>query len=623
MALLPNRLNNFEFQTGKGLTYFMHMYKYRFASLTLALSLAWPACARAEWQNSLKPAGPAAGEVVLVKDGKAARPIRLPATSTEIEKNAAKELQHWIEQITGGQPEITTADVHPSIRLQTDQALGEEGIRIAMDGEDLLLAGGTGRGVINAVYAFLEEDLGCRFYTPKSIKLPNTKSLSVHPAPRTYIPQLRLRDPFYRVAFNADWSLRNRTNAPHAAVGEEFGGRIDYDGLFVHTHAKLLPPSKYFHDHPDYFALDPKGKRYTQQLCPTHPDVANIITRAVLDTLAKNPHTEIVSVSKNDSAGDQLCYCDRCRKIRAAEGSEIGCQLVLVNAVAEAVEKEYPGVVVDTLAYLDTVKPPKHARPRANVVIRLCNDRVGAMTHPFTPADKCEIAKIVSDWSTICHRLYIWDYNANYSHYLAPMPNVDVMADNIRFWVKNHAEGVMLEGGNSGPSEADEMKSWVTAKLLWDPSRDEKALALDFIWGHYGPAAPALAEYEALLNSLRQTHAAEMEAPKSGIYYPMDVPFYTKDFTTKATAIFQRAKHLAAGDKQILERVERAELPILYVKCWRGPKFDGPAYANDVAEFERIGKQVGIKVLSEGQNNFDSVVAKWKHRIPSAQSSKR
>jgi hypothetical protein len=203
------------------------------------------------------------------------------------------------------------------------------------------------------------------------------------------------------------------------------------------------------------------------------------------------------------------------------------------------------------------------------------------------------------------------------------MPNVDVMAENIRFWVKNHAEGVMLEGGNSGPSEADEMKSWVTAKLLWDPSRDEKALALDFIWGHYGPAAPALAEYEALLNSLRQTHAAEMEAPKSGIYYPMDVPFYTKDFTTKATAFFQRAKHLAAGDKQILERVERAELPILYVKCWRGPKFDGPAYANDVAEFERIGKQVGIKVLSEGQNNFDSVVAKWKHRIPSAQSSKR
>jgi hypothetical protein len=156
---------------------------------------------------------------------------------------------------------------------------------------------------------------------------------------------------------------------------------------------------------------------------------------------------------------------------------------------------------------------------------------------------------------------------------------------------------------------------------LWDPSRDEKTLVQDFIWGHYGPAAPAIAEYETLLNSLRQTHAAEMASPKSGIYYPMDVPFYTKDFISKATNTFARAKQLAASDKQILERVERAELPILYVKCWRGPKFAGPTYAEDVAEFERIGRQVGIKVLSEGRVNFDAVVAKWKQRIPMATQS--
>ena len=97
----------------------------------------------------------------------------------------------------------------------------------------------------------------------------------------------------------------------------------------------------------------------------------------------------------------------------------------------------------------------------------------------------------------------------------------------------------MLEGGNAGPSEGDEMKSWVTSKLLWDPSRDEKALVQDFIAGHYGSAAPALAEYEALLNSLRMTHAAEMESPTGGIYYRMDVPFYTTDFTQRGDAYFR------------------------------------------------------------------------------------
>ena len=40
---------------------------------------------------------------------------------------------------------------------------------------------------------------------------------------------------------------------------------------------------------------------------------------------------------------------------------------------AEEVEKEYPDVLIETLAYQYTRKPPKHVRPRHNVVIRLCS----------------------------------------------------------------------------------------------------------------------------------------------------------------------------------------------------------------------------------------------------------
>ncbi len=573
------------------------------------------ACVRGEWQNALKPVGAAAGEMVLVKDGEALRPIELGANATPIEKNAATELQHWIEQITSVRPEITTTQSGPGVRLHTDPALGEEGYRISVDGDDLVLAGGTGRGVMNAIFALLEEDLGCRFYTSDFAKLPKNHTLIVNPVPRTFIPKLRLRDPFYVCAFDAAWSLENRTNAPHANVSEEDGGHIDYDGLFVHTHAKLLTPDKYFHDHPEYFALNAQGKRYPHQLCATDPEVARIVTEAVLRRLRKHPDTEIVSVSKNDNPGTEICYCERCKKIRAEEGSDMGCQLVLVNAVADAVAKEFPHVTVDTLAYLETLPPPKHARPRPNVAIRLCNDHVGAWTYPFTPAEECPVAQSIANWSKIQKRIYIWDYTANYAHYLLPMPNVDVMAANIRFWIDHHAEGVMLEGGNAGPSEADQMKSWVTSKLLWDPSRDEKALVQDYIWGYYGNAAPVLAEYEALLESLRQTHTAEMAKPPSGIRYPPSAPFFTKEFAEQATAIFERAKKLAGNNEPLLRRVERAELPILYLKCWRGPKFAGATYAQDVADFERIAHREGVSVLKEGKVNIDSVLKTWKDRI--------
>src|SRR5439155_3076265 len=139
---------------------------------------------------------------------------------------------------------------------------------------------------------------------------------------------------------------------------------------FVPTHAQLLPPDKYFKEHPQYFALDAHGKRYPAQLCPSDESVARIVAENVLKFLHDNPHVEIVSVSKNDSGGDQLCHCPTCEARRAAEGSEMANQLVLVNHVAEAVEKEHPGVLVDTLAYLDTVGVPKTIRPRRNVVVR-------------------------------------------------------------------------------------------------------------------------------------------------------------------------------------------------------------------------------------------------------------
>ncbi|HVM50739.1 MAG TPA: DUF4838 domain-containing protein, partial [Candidatus Acidoferrum sp.] len=337
---------------------------------------------------------------------------------------------------------------------------------------------------------------------------------------------------------------------------------------------------------------------------------------AVLKELKENPHAELACVFKNDGGGN--CECPRCKALRDAEGSDMACQLFMINQVAEAVEKEFPRVSVDTLAYLDTIGVPKTVRPRKNVVIRLCNDTVGAWTHPFTPAEQCDVAKLAEGWSKACGRIYIWDYNVNFSHYLAPMPNLDVMAANIRFWIKNHAEGVMLQGGYQGPAERDQLKSWVSAKLLWNPAWDEKALTRDFIEGHYGQAAPALEEYEALLQRLRTEHAKDFAAPPGGIRYPMDAPFLTSTFVNQATAIFAQARALAGGDDELLRRVERAELPILYVQCARGPAFVGNSYAQVVAEFERIARREKIQYLEEGSTDFERKLAGYKALIPKA-----
>lgn len=573
--------------------------------------------AHAQWQNTLKPKGKPSGPVTIVAKGKTQGAIQLPPRPTTQEKKAATDLQHWICEITGTTVPISSGrNGRACVEIRTDRSLGDEGYAIAVRDKHIVLSGGKTRGPVNAVYALLEEDLGCRFYTKDSVLLPTTETLVIAPVARRKVPQLKLRDPYYACAFDPTWSLRNRTNAPEAAVTPQDGGHISYGGMFVHTAAQLVPVDKYSNTHPEYFALQPDGKRASAALCATHPDVARIAIAHVLQVLKDNPQAQIVSVSKNDCP--IICHCDRCKKLRDAEGSDMANQLVLVNKVADAVAKKHPDVTIDTLAYLETIQVPKTIRPHKNVAIRLCNDSVGSWSRPFTPAEQCDIAKLISAWSAVHKRIYIWDYNVNFSHYLAPMPNLSVIAANIRFWMKNHAEGVMLQGGYQGPAEQDELKCWVSAKLMLDPTLDERELEKDFLLGYYGKAAEPLVAYTALLNRAAIDYANDMKKPSGGIRYPMDTSFISKDFVSSSTALLTEAKKLAGGDADLTRRVERAELPILYVKCVRGPEFTGDSYAQVVRDFERIARRENVRALREGSPDLDEQLAKFKSQIPKA-----
>ena len=590
----------------------------------IAVALASVACvSQAQWRNALAPRGKPSSPITLASRGKPTCVILVPASPTTQETKAAADLQQWLAEMSGVTIPIITESrssrgrvisIGRTAMLAREVAptadLADEGYGIAVKRGNVFLWGGRTRGVINALYALLEEDMGCRWYTRDSMRLPKAATLRVAPVPRTYVPQLRLRDPFYFVSFDATWSLRNRTNAPDAPVPEEWGGRMDYGPLFVHTFHQLMPPDRYFAEHPEYYMLDANGRRNSYQLCTTNPDTIRLVTEAVLKAFREHPHAELASVFKMDGGG--ICHCPRCTEMREAEGADMACQLFMVNQVADAVAREFPRATVDTLAYLDTIGVPKTVRPRPNVAIRLCNDTVGSWAYPFTPARKCKVADLVKAWSAVCKRIYIWDYNTNFSHYLAPMPNMEVIADNIRFWIENNAEGIMTQGSYQSPgSERDEMRSWVIAKLMWDPSLDLDALVNDFIYGHYGKAAPAIAEYDRLLRKTGADHAADLAAPKGGIRFEMDNPFLSRDFLDQATALFKRAETLA-DDATIRRRVERAELAILYVKLMRGPEFVGAEYPDILARFERIAREVGVTHTREGGPDIDERIASFR-----------
>lgn len=601
-------------------------------SLIVALfAAAAPAETWTAWRNSLAPAGDPGPELMLAAEGQARYVIVIPTEATTQEKKAAEDLGQWLNEITGATFKIVpdaepphdreisvgkTSRVDAALIPSANEDLGNEGYAIAAAGEKLFLLGGRIRGPINAVYALLEEDLGCRWYAGSTATLPHLPTLIFRPVPRRFMPALEIRDPFYQVAFDAVWSLRNRTNAPSAAIPEEYGGHMDY-ALFVHTFNILLPPAQYFAEHPEYFMLDAKGMRIDRQLCTTNPDTIRIVTESVLRILDENPHSEIISVSKNDGGG--TCLCERCKAIDDAEGTNMGALLYLVNQVAEAVAAKHPNVIVSTLAYLETVKPPKTMRPRSNVAIRLCTDNC-MWSCPFTPAREISaFYDAMTSWSAIHDRIHIWDYCVNFSHYTAPMPNLDVIADNIRFFLANHAKGIMEQGAYQSPgAERDLMRAWIFAKLMWDPSRDLRTLEQDFIWGYFAAAAPAIAEYNALLLKTARDNAESMRAPDGGIRYAMDAPFLSRDFLDQASSIYDRAEQLATDD-ETLRRVQRDRLPIYYVFLCRGPEFTGPAYGKLLDKFEVIARREGLTHIYEGPPDVEQKIKGWREAWKKAQ----
>ena len=138
--------------------------------VAVVVSICWISSASAEWNNALEPKGPKSSDLTIVRDGQPIYSIAIPANPTGPEKKAADDLRHWLKEMTSADLPLAVSPSAKAIRIATDATAPDEQYTIAVDGDALLLTGGPGRGVINAVYALLEEDMGCRWYTKDSFR---------------------------------------------------------------------------------------------------------------------------------------------------------------------------------------------------------------------------------------------------------------------------------------------------------------------------------------------------------------------------------------------------------------------------------------------------------------------
>ena len=514
--------------------------------------------------------------------------ITLASDAIPTEITAAHQLQKYLQQITGNtlpvKKESQVPDNAPQILVGNSTRakvllpdidwnhLGRDTIIIKTVGNKLILAGQRPRGSLYAVYQFLQDVTGCRWWTPTENTIPHNPQLKIPPLNIIYTPPFYYRqmhvvgfswenDPEFQTIFHQD--------GQHQIQDVSWGGHYSILG-FVHTFYKLIPPKKYFSEHPEWFS-DPANNDLpctpqstmpnasNSQLCLSAPGLVDEMAKNALALIDQNPDAGIISISENDNTH----YCRDAKDVELynREGSWSGPTLQFVNAVAEKIYEKYPDFIVETLAYHGSEKPPKTIRPAKNVMIRLAP--LGAdFGHPLDSDWNKDVRDNLLNWQKIAPQLFIWSYATNFHYYMMPHPNWNFIANDLRFFAANNVKGVYVEGDNRSKGVGDfvQLRAWFTGKLLWNPQLDQDQLMDEFLKGYYGVAGPYLKNYIQLVQQSFDSQHRKLNS------FNDDFSFMTLDVMNQAQKYFDEAMHAVQGDKVLFDRVRREKLSLDL--CW-------------------------------------------------------
>ncbi|PKP52144.1 MAG: hypothetical protein CVT92_10275 [Bacteroidetes bacterium HGW-Bacteroidetes-1] len=423
------------------------------------------------------------GSIQLVQGGKSDYTIIIPEQASAEEVRAAEFLQLHVDKISGCSLSINSTDrpsTSPAIYIsKTDEIAEGDSYRLFTSENNLFIQGGKNRGCIYGVSELLEHYLGVSYYSPTHVVIPQSQKI--------ILPDLDISDSSPNTYRNINGHFAQDANYRDFhrlhLISDMFA-----EGYFVHTFHKLIPWQEYFSSKPEYFAYM-SGKRIIDQLCLTNEDVFWLTVEKLEKEMKLQPEKLFWSVSQDDNFSH--CRCANCLQIIEEEGTAAGPIIHFVNRVAA----NFPDKVISTLAYQYSRQAPAKTKPIDNVQIMLCTIELNRSQPIDRDARSISFLKDLENWGRISNHIFLWDYTVNFNHHISPFPNLQTLQPNIQLFVGNQVKE-HYQQSNTGVGHAfSELKSYLIAKLLWNPDADAQAITNEFLEGHYGPAATWIRKY--------------------------------------------------------------------------------------------------------------------------------
>ncbi|MFA6928813.1 MAG: DUF4838 domain-containing protein [Lentisphaeria bacterium] len=521
-----------------------------------------------------------AAPLQLTQDGKSEYTIQMPQTPSPMEKLALTELKHYLKISTG--VDFQQGNKHKSILLQRDPTLAPQEAALQIKDEKLLLSGGDEWGILYAVYAFLENQLGIRWFSAYGDELvPKYENLSLNFNPYRQKPAFEKRaligSSYYKHSVSSMFFLRNRLNVCNSLENKEYPGSktlLKLRGHQSHTLFFYIPPAKgeywqalkfkeekyYFAEHPEFFAMNKEGKRVKNlQLCFGNPDLRKEFTRRFLECVELMGEDGVYSICAMDWPGT-FCHCPECQKLEAKYQCSAGPMLDYMIELSAVIAERYPDLYLSTLAYRknQSEKPPQMsgARLPKNIIIVFApidNDFSKTLAHP----NNAETYQHLQEWGKLTDNLWVWYYPLAYGDGGQPFGGVSRSAIDTKLLWQAGATGTYYEhdvGVFSGMNFGDLM-TWMFLKLFQNPKADVDKLVQEFCSFYYGAGAPEMVQY------IGELDAATMAA-KNFLLWNGGTPksVFSKDNLLRWTRAFDQMEKKTSNDAASLSRIRETRM---------------------------------------------------------------
>lgn len=144
------------------------------------------------------------------------------------------------------------------------------------------------------------------------------------------------------------------------------------------------------------------------------------------------------------------------------------------------------------------------------------------------------------------------------------------------------------------------LRSYLLAKLLWDPYTDIERHKQEFLTAYYGGGGSAVGKYLDLIHKIVLENNRDFNLVSSAVDIFKDL--ITEETLEEMDALWECAVSAAAGDEVSLLHVQRSELQYQYYKMLskRREFSDESEYETLTAEFNNHCGQLGVSYFSEG-----------------------